>query len=330
MMSSGHYSPVPEDTPELHELTVPAELAGERLDVALARLLPQYSRARLQRWIDEGRVEAGGEGAALRRRRVAAGERLRVNADFEPDDRVAAGEARVPFRVVHRDAAVIVIDKPPGLVVHPGAGNREGTLQNALLAMDPALARVPRAGIVHRLDKDTSGLMVVARTPVAHAALVRALAAREVGREYLALCQGRLTGGGTVDEPIGRHRTQRTRMAVRPDGREAVTHYRIEQRLREHTLVRATLETGRTHQIRVHLAHVGHPVVGDPVYGGRRHLPRGATPPVVAALGAFRRQALHAARLAFAHPSSGREVAFEAPLPADFAALLAVLAEDAR
>jgi 23S rRNA pseudouridine1911/1915/1917 synthase len=296
--SSGHYSPVPTETPELHELTVPDGLAGERLDVALARLLPQYSRARLQRWIDDGRVQAGGEDAAQRRRRVAAGEVLRV--------------------------------QPPGLVVHPGAGNREGTLQNALLAMDPALARVPRAGIVHRLDKDTSGLMVVARTPLAHAALVRALAAREVGREYLALCQGRLTGGGTVDEPIGRHRTQRTRMAVRPDGREAVTHYRIERRLREHTLVRATLETGRTHQIRVHLAHVGHPVVGDPVYGGRRHLPRGASPTVIAALGAFRRQALHATRLVFAHPTTGRELAFEAPLPEDLAALLAVLEDDAR
>lgn len=321
---------MPTETPELHELTVPDELAGERLDVALARLLPQYSRARLQRWIDEGRVQAGAGDAALRRRRVVAGERLRVQAEFIADNRVAPGEARVPFRVVHRDAALLVIDKPPGLVVHPGAGNREGTLQNALLAMDPALARVPRAGIVHRLDKDTSGLMVVARTPLAHAALVRALAAREIGREYLALCQGRLTGGGTVDEPIGRHRTQRTRMAVRPDGREAVTHYRIERRLREHTLVRAILETGRTHQIRVHLAHVGHPVVGDPVYGGRKRLPRGASPTVIAALGAFRRQALHAARLVLAHPSTGREVALEAPLPEDFAALLAVLEDDAR
>jgi 23S rRNA pseudouridine1911/1915/1917 synthase len=328
--SSGHYSRVSTEKPELHELTVPDELAGERLDVALARLLPQYSRARLQRWIDEGRVQADGGDAALRRRRVVAGQRLRVLAEFVADERVAAGEARVPFRIVHRDAAILVIDKPPGLVVHPGAGNREGTLQNALLAMDPALARVPRAGIVPRLDKDTSGVMVVARTPLAHAAVVRALAAREVGREYLALCQGRLTGGGTVDEPIGRHRTQRTRMAVRPDGREAVTHYRIERRLREHTLVRATLETGRTHQIRVHLAHVGHPVVGDPVYGGRKRLPRGASPTVVAALGAFRRQALHAARLVLAHPTTGRELAFEAPLPEDFAALLAVLEDDAR
>lgn len=328
--SSGHYSRVSTEKPELHELTVPDELAGERLDVALARLLPQYSRARLQRWIDEGRVQADGGDAALRRRRVVAGQRLRVLAEFVADERVAAGEARVPFRIVHRDAAILVIDKPPGLVVHPGAGNREGTLQNALLAMDPALARVPRAGIVHRLDKDTSGVMVVARTPLAHAAVVRALAAREVGREYLALCQGRLTGGGTVDEPIGRHRTQRTRMAVRPDGREAVTHYRIERRLREHTLVRATLETGRTHQIRVHLAHVGHPVVGDPVYGGRKRLPRGASPTVIAALGAFRRQALHAARLVLAHPTTTRELAFEAPLPEDFAALLAVLEDDAR
>lgn len=321
---------MPPDPPELHELTVPADLDGERLDLALARLLPQFSRARLQRWIDEGRVQAGAELTPARRRRVAAGEALRVSAEFAADERVAAGEARVPFRVVHRDAALLVIDKPAGLVVHPGAGNREGTLQNALLAMDSALARVPRAGIVHRLDKDTSGLMVVARTPQAHAALVRALAAREIGREYLALCQGRLTGGGTVDEPIGRHRTQRTRMAVRPDGREAVTHYRIERRLREHTLVRATLETGRTHQIRVHLAHIGHPVVGDPVYGGRRRLPPGASPHEIAALGAFRRQALHAARLALAHPSGGRNLVFEAPLPADFAALLEVLEAQPR
>jgi 23S rRNA pseudouridine1911/1915/1917 synthase len=187
---------------------------------------------------------------------------------------------------------------------------------------------VPRAGIVHRLDKDTSGLMLVARTPQAHAALVRALAAREVGREYLALCHGALTGGGTVDEPIGRHRTQRIKMAVRGDGREAVTHYRIERRLGALTLVRARLETGRTHQIRVHLAHIGHPLVGDPVYGGRRRLPPGASPAAIAALEGFRRQALHAVRLSLAHPSGGQPLVFEAPLPEDFAALLGVLEHD--
>jgi 23S rRNA pseudouridine1911/1915/1917 synthase len=329
--SSGHYSRVPPETPELHELTVPAELAGERLDVALARLLPQYSRARLQRWIDGGRVQAGADTAPQRRRRLAVGERLRVEAEFAPDERVAAGEGRLPFRVVHRDAALLVIDKPAGLVVHPGAGNRSGTLQNALLAFDPALARVPRAGIVHRLDKDTSGLMLVARTPQAHAALVRALAAREIGREYLALCHGALTGGGRIDEPIGRHRTQRIKMAVRGDGREAVTHYRIERRLGALTLVRARLETGRTHQIRVHLAHIGHPLVGDPVYGGRRRLPPGAGPAAIAALEGFRRQALHAARLSFAHPSGGKAVVFEAPLPDDMARLLEALSgEPAR
>lgn len=321
---------MPTETPELHELTVPAELAGERLDVALARLLPQYSRARLQRWIDEGRVQAGEQVAPQRRQRLLGGERLRVSAAFEPDERVAPGEGRLPFQVLHRDAALLVIDKPAGLVVHPGAGNRSGTLQNALLALDPALARVPRAGIVHRLDKDTSGLMLVARTPEAHAALVRALAAREVGREYLALCHGALTGGGTVDEPIGRHRTQRIKMAVRGDGREAVTHYRIERRLGALTLLRVRLETGRTHQIRVHLAHIGHPLVGDPVYGGRRRLPPGAGPAAIAALEAFRRQALHAVRLSLAHPVTGKALAFEAPSPADLAALLEVLAREAR
>ena len=317
-------------SPELHELTVPAALAGERLDVALAQLLPQYSRARLQRWIDAGRVQLDADAAPLRRRRLVGGERLRVVAEFEPDERVTAGAARVPFRIVHRDAALLVIDKPVGLVVHPGAGNRSGTLQNALLELEPELARVPRAGIVHRLDKDTSGLMLVARTPQAHAALVRALAAREVGREYLALCHGALTGGGTIDEPIGRHRTQRIKMAVRGDGREAVTHYRIERRLGALTWVRVRLETGRTHQIRVHLAHIGHPLVGDPVYGGRRRLPPGASPAAIAALEAFRRQALHAARLTLAHPVSGKPLVFDAPVPPDLAALLDVLAREDR
>jgi len=214
--------------------------------------------------------------------------------------------------------------------VHPGAGNAAHTLQNALLAFDPKLAVVPRAGIVHRLDKDTSGLLVVARTPEVHTALVAAISAREVDRHYIALCTGVMTAGGTVDEPIGRHRSLRTRMAVRGDGRPAVTHYRVLKRFRAHTLVRAELETGRTHQIRVHLSHIGFPIVGDPEYGGRRRLPAGASSELVAALEGFRRQALHAARLKLEHPVSGKEMAWEAPLPGDMEALLKVMEADTK
>ncbi len=257
---------------------------------------------------------------------VTGGETATVEARLSEETGVAAEE--LPLDIVHQDASVIVINKPPGLVVHPGAGNPRHTLQNALLAHDPKLRRVPRAGLVHRIDKDTSGLLVVARTVEAHTALVAALAAHEIEREYLALCTGAMTGGGTVDEPIGRHRTQRTKMAVRGDGRAAVTHYRIEKRYRAHTLARVRLETGRTHQIRVHLAHIGHPIVGDPVYGGRRRLPAGASLELRAALAAFHRQALHAARLTFAHPRTGKNLTCDAPLPADFAGLLGALARD--
>jgi 23S rRNA pseudouridine1911/1915/1917 synthase len=255
-----------------HSLVLPASDAGARLDQALARALPQYSRARLQGWIEVGAVSVDGRQPRAKDK-VLGGERVEVAARLEPDQRVSA-EAR-PLTVVHQDRALFVIDKPAGLVVHPGAGNPRHTLQNALLALDPKLALVPRAGLIHRLDKDTSGLLAVARTPEAHARLVAALAARAIERTYLAICSGAMTGGGTVDAPIGRHRTQRTRMTVRADGREAVTHYRIAKRYRAHTLVRVQLETGRTHQIRVHLAHIGYPVLGDPVYGGRRRLRAG-------------------------------------------------------
>jgi len=312
---------------QTHRLTLPPEMTGRRLDQALAELLPQYSRTRIQRWIEEGAVQVNGL-APRARDVVTGGEVASVEARIAAETGVAAEE--LPLDLVHQDAAIIVINKPPGLVVHPGAGNREHTLQNALLAHDAKLARVPRAGLVHRIDKDTSGLLVVARTLEAHTALVAMLAAHEIEREYLALCNGAMTGGGTVDEPIGRHRTQRTKMAVRSDGRHAVTHYRIEKRYRAHTLSRVRLETGRTHQIRVHLAHVGYPIVGDPVYGGRRRLPAGATPQLRAALEAFHRQALHAAQLRFTHPKSGKAVSYSAPLPADFASLLAALELDAR
>jgi 23S rRNA pseudouridine1911/1915/1917 synthase len=320
----------PSDSPDagefrIHTLVLPAGAAGLRLDQALARELPQYSRARLQGWIEAGAIQV--DGRRLRPKdKVLGGERVEVAARLEPDQRVAP-EAQA-LAVVHQDRALFVINKPAGLVVHPGAGNPRYTLQNGLLALDPKLALVPRAGLVHRLDKDTSGLLVVARTPEAHTRLVAALAEREVERTYLAICNGAMTGGGTVDAPIGRHRSQRTRMAVRSDGREAVTHYRIEKRFRAHTFARVHLETGRTHQIRVHLAHIGYPIIGDPVYGGRRRLPAGCGPALVTALSAFPRQALHAARLALAHPMTGRALEWEAPLPDDMARLLAALDHD--
>ncbi|MDB6090111.1 MAG: rRNA synthase [Gammaproteobacteria bacterium] len=309
-----------------HSLALPGDLAGLRLDQALARALPQYSRARLQSWIEAGAIEV--DGRKLRAKdKVLGGEQVHIEAHLEADEHVVAEE--MPLEVVFKDRALFVINKPPGMVVHPGAGNAQHTLQNALLALDPKLAVVPRAGLVHRLDKDTSGLLVVARTPEVHTKLVSALAEREVGRHYLAVCTGVMTGGGTVDEPIGRHRTQRTRMAVRSDGRPSVTHYRLVKRFRAHTLASVELESGRTHQIRVHLAHIGYPVVGDPVYGGRRRFPAGASPQLTAELNSFKRQALHAARLKLVHPTSGREFEWEAPLPADMAHLVAVLELDA-
>jgi 23S rRNA pseudouridine1911/1915/1917 synthase len=310
----------------IHELELPATAAGQRFDAALAAALPQYSRARLQRWIGTGDVLLAGR-KVLPRQRVAGGEPVRVRAEFTPD--TAVQPESIALRIVHEDEALLVIDKPAGLVVHPGAGNPAHTLQNALLAHDPALALVPRAGLIHRLDKDTSGLLVVARTPEVHTALVALLQQREITRGYLALVLGLPTAGGTISQPIGRHRTQRTRMAVRRDGREAVTHFRIEERFRGHTLLRVQLETGRTHQIRVHLAHVGLPIVGDALYGGRRRQVAGAGEEARTALLAFRRQALHAQRLAFNHPVTGRHHTFEAPLPPDFQELLATLRADA-
>jgi len=309
----------------VHALTLAPGAAGLRFDQALAQALPQYSRARLKAWIESGAVAV--DGRPLRAKdRVLGGEQVRIHAQLPVEERVQA-EA-IPLTVIFRDRSLLLVDKPAGLVVHPGAGNPRHTLQNALLALDPRLAVVPRAGLVHRLDKDTSGLLLVARTPEAHSALIKAMAARQITREYLAVCTGVMTGGGTIDERIGRHRTLRTRMTVRSDGRPAVTHYRIERRFRAHTLVRVTLETGRTHQIRVHLAHLGFPVVGDPMYGGRRRIPKGSSPALAAELEDFPRQALHAARLKLAHPLTHREYEWRSPLPEDMQGLLAALEAD--
>jgi 23S rRNA pseudouridine1911/1915/1917 synthase len=301
------------DQPDQYTARIPDELAGQRLDQALARMFPDYSRSRLKAWVLNGSVLV--DGTARR-----------------PRDPVQGGESVV--LVVRADAAVragpepMVINKPAGLVVHPGAGNASGTLMNGLLAHAPQLELLPRAGIVHRLDKDTSGLLLVAKSLPAHTALVRALAERAVSRQYLAICNGVLTGGGTIDAAIERHPVDRTRMAVRDTGRPAVTHYTVAERFRAHTCVNVVLETGRTHQIRVHFAHRRHPLVGDPVYGGRLALPAGASEALREALRAFRRQALHAARLELRHPVTGEPLSFEVPPPADFQALLRVMRED--
>ena len=311
------------------DLEIPAQLAGQRLDSALARLLPEHSRTRIKGWIDAGQVLIGR--LPCKPRDVArAGSRVQVRMTVEAPPTGVLPES-IALNVVHEDRDLLVVDKPAGLVVHPGAGNPHHTLQNALLGMDPKLAAVPRAGIIHRLDKDTSGLLLVARTIEAHTSLTRQLAARSVSREYLALCVGVMTGGGTIDEPIGRHRSDRLRMAVRQDGRPAITHYRVLERFRGHTYLRVKLETGRTHQIRLHLAHRHYPIVGDPKYGARRLArPRGATDALIDALRGFKRQALHAATLAFDHPHSGKRLTFESPVPPDFARLLAALRDDAR
>jgi 23S rRNA pseudouridine1911/1915/1917 synthase len=307
-------------------LSVPSELAGRRLDQAAAALLPEFSRSRLRAWIDAGALTVGGR-VARARLVVKGGEELTLEAELTAA--VESGPEPIPLEVAHADDALLVIDKPAGLVVHPGAGNRSGTLQNALLHGYPELALLPRAGLVHRLDKDTSGLLLVARTLPSHTALTAALERREIKRTYRAICQGVLTGGGTVDAPIGRHRRERTKMAVTEGGRAARTRYRVVERFRAHTYCEIELETGRTHQIRVHMAHIRAPLLGDPTYGGRPKLPPAASEALRSALQAFRRQALHASRLALDHPTTRAALAFESPAPPDLAALLDLLRQDA-
>lgn len=293
---------------------MPAECAGWRLDAALAQLFPEHSRSRLQGWLRQGLIRVDGAVVAPKSK-VHGGERIEFDAAAVP---AVAGDdlaEEIDLVIVHEDDDIIVIDKPAGLVVHPGNGQPSGTLLNALLHHAPQLAEIPRAGIVHRLDKDTSGLLVVARTLTAQTDLVRQLQARSVKRHYLALALGRVERDGTIDAPMGRHAVQRTRMAVvKSGGKEARTHYLVRERFDKCSLLECRLETGRTHQIRVHLASVGHPLAGDPVYGrAKSGDPR---------LDAFPRQALHAWRLALRHPASGAEMSWESALPGDFAKLL--------
>lgn len=308
------------------EIEVPAALAGRRLDQAAAELLPEFSRSRLQRWIREGRLRVDGL-VRIPKDPVNAGERLSLNAETEPEGDWSPTAMDLP--IVFEDEHIVVIDKPAGLVVHPAAGHLDDTLLNGLLARYPELAEVPRAGIVHRLDRDTTGLLVVARTLAAQTVLVAALQRREVSREYRVIVNGVPVSGATIDRPIGRHPRDRQRMAVlESGGRDAITHYRVLERFRAHACLAVQLETGRTHQIRVHLSEAGFPVTGDPDYGGRVRLPKQAAPELVLALRAFRRQALHAFRLSFLHPATGEMVGFEAPLPDDMRALLAALRAD--
>ena len=315
----------PEQTSSPLQATVPDAAAGRRFDAVLAELFPDFSRSRLAAWIKSG--DARLDGREVRPRDpVRGGEtvtlqvELQVQTHSEPED--------IALDVLYEDEHVIVINKPAGLVVHPGAGNPAGTLVNALLHRDPSLNTLPRAGIVHRLDKDTSGVMVVARTLPAHTALIEQLSSREVHRQYLAVVVGSLVSGGTANAPIDRHPRDRIRMAVREDGRDAVTHYRLSERFRAHTLLECRLETGRTHQIRVHMAHLKHPIVGDPLYGGPLKLPRGATEELIATLRGFKRQALHAQTLEFAHPVTGEPVRCTAPVPDDLRELIRVLHDD--
>jgi len=305
---------------------IPADAAGKRLDRVLAELFPDYSRSRLKRWIEEGCVRLD-ERQPRPRDIVHGGEAVVITPVIAEE--VSNKPQAIPINIIYEDDDIIVINKQAGQVVHPAAGHRDGTLLNAILHHAPELAEVPRAGIVHRLDKDTSGLLVVARNLKSQKILVEQLQARSIGRYYQAIVTGIVIAGGTVDQPVGRHPVQRQKMAVRERGRHAVSHYRVMERFRAHTLLGIKLETGRTHQIRVHMAWLKHPIVGDPQYGGRPRLPPGSSEALISVLQAFRRQALHASRLVLLHPRGGQEMCWEAPLPDDMQHLIDVLRQDA-
>ena len=312
------------ETPIIKNIT--EEFAGKRLDVALAMLFPDYSRSRLKIWIEQGQVLVNGE-VAKPKRKLLGDEELQLTVQAI-DSEIECQAENIPLSVIYQDEAIIVVNKPADLVVHPAAGHYSGTLQNALLHFDGSLAAIPRAGIVHRLDKDTTGLMVIARNLKAHKYLVEQIQRHDVVRQYQAVVHGVMTGGGMVDQPIGRHPRDRIKMAVRENGREAVTHYRLLEKFREHSHVKVQLETGRTHQIRVHMSYLRHSIVGDPVYAGRQRIPAGAELELIEFLQGFKRQALHAWKLRFSHPDHGESVSYEAPLPEDMQQLIHLLQQD--
>ena len=309
------------------EAHVPPEMGGMRLDQVAAQVFTDYSRSKLKGWIEAGALKVNG--AAMRPRDLLiGGETLSLETQLETMSRASAQP--IALDILFEDRHVLVVNKPPGLIVHPGAGVPDGTLENALLHHAESQAALPRAGIIHRLDKDTSGALVVAKTLKAHTALVAELQAREMHRQYEAVVHGALISGSTVDAPLGRHPSDRLRQAVVEDGREAITHYRVLERFRAHTHLRCQLETGRTHQIRVHMAYIRHPIVGDPVYGGALKLPKGASEELILALRGFRRQALHAELLEFSHPVSKKQVSVQAPRPQDLNRLIDVLRQESR
>lgn len=304
------------------ETIVTATMSGQRLDQVLSKSFPEYSRERCKQWILEGTVWV--DGKVIRPRdKVLEGQQIVVTATLTEETRFLPQS--IDLNILYEDESLLVLNKPAGLVVHPGAGNPEGTLLNALLHHDPQLATLPRVGIVHRLDKNTSGIMVVARTLPAHTSLVQQLQSRTMQREYDTVVQGELIAGGTVDAPIGRHHSQRIKMAVINSGKPAITHYRIKERFENFTRLTVQLDTGRTHQIRVHMAHIHHAVLGDPVYGGRLKIPANCALDLLEQLQNFRRQALHAFRLSLIHPVTQETMSWEAPLPEDYEHLLNVL-----
>lgn len=306
---------------------VPNDLAGERLDQALTKLFPQYSRARLQDWIRHAQIKVDNK-VKRPRDKVYGGEAITLQVILE--DKISWQAQAINLDILYEDADLLVVSKPVGLVVHPAAGNPDSTLVNALLHRNPELAKLPRAGIVHRLDKNTSGLLVVAKSLPAHTNLIKQLQAREIEREYIAIVKGVLISGGTVNAAIGRHPIQRKQMAVVLNGKPAVTHYRVLERFRHHSLLKINLETGRTHQIRVHMNHIHHPIVGDVIYGGRLQLPKNASEELIQTLRNFKHQALHAQRLALLHPTTHHQIEWFAPPPADIQNLIAVLRRDAK
>ncbi|AFJ02347.1 Ribosomal large subunit pseudouridine synthase D [Methylophaga frappieri] len=305
---------------------IPDACSGLRLDQALAQLFPDFSRGQLSKWIKSGDVLLNNS-QPKPRDKVNSGDSVLIEAELAVQDNNWQAE-QISLNIIYEDEQVLILNKPAGMVVHPGAGNQDGTLVNALLAHAPGLTHIPRAGIVHRIDKNTTGLLMVAKTLPAHNSLINQLQERSVLREYQAIITGVLTAGGTVNEPIGRHHIDRKRMAVSDSGKPSITHYRVEKRFRAHTHIRCKLETGRTHQIRVHMAHIRHPLVGDPVYGGRFKMPKGLTDSARDALTGFRRQALHAGLLGFIHPKSGEMVSWQVPIPDDMQTLITTLDND--